>query len=155
MSIGIGYGNEIMLGNFQPIRITNSYVELFHLDAFDCTNYFLVSETTSKAVLAIFISILGTGVANLHRDNLIDGHFRLHEPGPKSLVLRWRIRCRYRSIQLIASCANLPHIAVTRKRFPVTFVASSRNSALLAFNKFVLSRTGILRIFIEFGRYPR
>lgn len=56
MSIGIGYGNGIMLGCFQPVP-TGSYVELFHLD---CTNHFLVFKTSSKVVLVIFISVLAT-----------------------------------------------------------------------------------------------
>lgn len=53
-------------------------------------------------------------MANLNRDILNDEHFRLHELGPKPLVLRWHTRCDYRSTQLIASYANLPQIAVTR-----------------------------------------
>lgn len=78
-----------MLRQFRPsLPVLMSNCSILHLEAFDCTNYLSVFKTPSKAVLVAFISILGTGVANIHRDILIDGHFRLHEPGLKPLVLR-------------------------------------------------------------------
>lgn len=113
----------------QPVP-TTSYVELSYLDAFDRTNYFFVSETPSKAVLANFPFCIR------HRSDKSLSWYSGRQASSSTCVNLWFfVGAQDVAIAESNSCANLPLITVTRKCFPVTFVISSRKPALLSFQQ--------------------